>query len=1027
MKRIFVVLGIFLICFGSISAQVTYFQKPMSMQLFPRDASDSAEVKISGVVAQQGMQAAIFKLYRNGILLDSTTNVLNYQNSVATFENVYKIKAEKSEYKVNFSLFDGITENCILTADSLVAGDVFVVNGQSNGAAPNQGTGAIENDEWVRTFGTSSYSSIDCAKDTLWGLGLGKATQSNLAIGVWSIKLAKMLSDSLQIPVCIINGSRYGTRIISHLPNPNNHLDLATIYGRLLFRVNKAGVINNIKGLFWYQGESDCDTAYVSYASRFNLLYNSWKMDFPGCNRLFVMQTRPGCVVGTYYLFHQQLREIQRSLEFQYSDITLMSTNAIPNFDGCHFLSTGYNVLATQLYFQVLRDIYGQSIVANIDPPKILNASFVDSSNTLLAINMSQDVIWPGLYNGRNVKDYFYFDNPGLTVSTGWTSKDTIYLQLTSPSLTSRLSYLPGVYYNNSTQIYMGPWLTNSKSIGALTFNQFNVSHQINIAAQGPTLLCNGDSVLLTADKNALSFQWFKNGVALLDAIKNSLWVKNEGDYSLSMSDTLGNQVQSNTIQITSGALPVSIVTTGNSICKDESTLLSVNTNASFLWSNGSNQSSISVGDAGWYSVTAVDAVGCVSVDSIQVIVHPKPLANLMHFSLSICDGDSTILYLENAETGLWSNGTLDSFIYPKHSGYYSALVTNSFGCTAATDTVYVDVINTPISVVSSGPLSTCANQKIILSLNNYIGTNYQWSNSGTFIQGATTSNYMPTESGSYSLSLVDSFGCLAISPPVMVTIHRVPASKYTLSNQFDTCIDSLVTLTANNGVGLTYQWQRNGITLPGINSRVLNTQQAGNYAVVVTNAFGCSKLSTLTAIPVSNPSATIQLNGNSVICIGDSVRLSASTGVGYTYQWMKNNVLIPGATTDFYFAKQKGFYKVRITNANSCSATSSGKSIMVGDCNITSRLSSDSDVDLDQISVYPNPFTNSLKIAFENPIEHLRWSLVDITGRICLQGEMEANQPYMELQGLELQHGMYFLVLESPSAKRMIKIQKVD
>lgn len=1167
--KFLLVFGLTLFFMSSSMAQVSYTHKPLQMQLFPRDASDSAEVKLAGVVTQQGVQAVIFKLYRDGIMLDSTFAGLTYQANVAAFYNVYKIKAEKSEYKVHFSLFDGLSENCVLAADSLVAGDVFIVNGQSNAAAPNQGPGGIVSDEWVRSYGTSSTSGIDCAKDTLWGLGLGTTTQSNLAIGNWSMKLAKLLSDSLQVPICILNGARYGTRIITHLPNTNNRMDLNTIYGRLLFRANKARVVNNVKGLFWYQGESDSDTAYLSYASRFDQLYNFWKTDFPGCSRLFVMQTRPGCIVGGNYLYHQQLREIQRNFETQYADITLMSTTAIPNFDGCHFLSTGYNVLATQLYFQVLRDIYGQSIVANIDPPKIVNATFVDSSNTLLSIKMSHQVIWPALYNGRNLKDYFYFNTPGLTAASGWASQDTIYLQLSSPSLTPKLSYLPGVYYNGSTQIYMGPWLANSRSIGALAFNEFDLTHQLSIVSQGSTLLCAGDSVLLTSSKKTLGFQWLKNGVAIVDENDNSLWVKSEGDYVLRMNDAFGNLMESNTIQVIVGEAPVSISTSGNSICQDDSAVLSVNSYASLLWSNGSNQPSVSVWNSGWYHVTAMDTVGCISMDSIALVVHPKPAANLLYSSLTICDGDSALLFLENGETGLWSNsnfdsliyaqsagyysavvtnsfgcssvsdsvsvvvlpkpaanllhqtlsvcagdsallylengeigvwsngivdsliyakytgyysavvtnsfgcsatsdsvlvvvnprplanllhqsltichddstqlylengeigvwsnGIVDSIIYAKQIGYYSTMVTNSFGCSAASDSVFVNVISTPISIVPSGPLSACANQKITLSLDNYSGSNYQWRNNGVLIQGATNSIYKPLESGTYSLSLIDSFGCFAQSQPVMITINRVPTSKFTLSNQFDICIDSLVTLTANSGVGLSYQWYRNGIVLPGAINKVYNTLQAGNYSVVVSNAWGCTKLSTLTAIPVLNPSSTIQVNGSPVICTGDSVKLSANVGVGYTYQWTRNSVLIPGATSDFYNVKKNGFYKVIITTASGCSAASPGKSINVGNCNLTNRISSESDLDLEQITVYPNPFRSSFKIEFENSYGLLRWELYDVMGRSCMKGEMKPNQLSMELNGINLQQGMYFLTLESPSAKRIIKIQKVD
>lgn len=1029
--RLITILWVAVLSINSVFAQVSYSELPKAKQLFPRNASDSAEVKLSGLVSQQGVQAAIFKLFRDGVLIDSCSSTLSYQNSVAPFNKNFKIKAEKAEYKIHFSLFDGSVENCVLAVDSLVAGDVFIVNGQSNGSAPNQGPGGIVSDEWVRTFGTSAFTEVDCAKDTLWGLGLGTTTQSNFAIGVWSMKLAKLLSDSLQIPVCIINGSRYGSIISAHLPNASNHNDLKTIYGRLLFRAQKAGVNNNVKAFFWYQGESNGDTSYQYYSSRFNQLYNFWKSDFPGLNRLFVMQTRPGCIVGANFQYHQQLRETLRNLEGQYSDITLMSTSGIPNFDGCHFLSSGYNVLATQLYYQVLRDVYNQSLPPNIDPAKIVNASFVNSANTLLALKMSQPVIWPGLYNGNDLKDYFYFDTPGINALAGWASQDTVYLQLSVSSLTNKVSYLPNIYNNGSTtQIFQGPWLLNNRGVGAFAFKDFSLTHQLQISAQSTTLLCHGDSVLLSANKTGLNFQWFSDGNLLTNANTENIWVKSSGLFSLQMNDGFGNVIQSNAIQVVRGQSPIEISASSTSICDGEVAILDVNTNASVLWSTGSNAQTLTVNTTGIYHVTSVDSLGCVSEDSIEIIVHSLPSANLLHQSLTICNGDSTRLFLANNEIGLWSNLITDSAIYVKSPGYYAASVINAYGCVKSSDTVFVDVINTLVSIIPSGPLSVCSNQSIILNGGNAGFSSYQWMNNGINILNANTATYKPSISGNYSLSVIDSFGCHAVSNATMLTINKSPASTFTLTNQFNTCNDSLVTLTANGGAGMMYQWYRNGISIPGAFNRIYNTQTAGTYSVVVQNQWGCSKLSKVSYIPVLNPEASILVDGSPLICIGDSVKIIANVGQGYTYQWLRNNNIILGATQNYFYAKQKGQYKVVVTNANLCSATSKGKSISVGNCNLANRRSdhvTDDSSLLDGITVYPNPFTHSLSFELDQFIEDLNWTLLDLSGRKCMEGVSNPNQLTILLKDINIHSGLYFLVLESKSSRRIIKVQKTE
>jgi hypothetical protein len=67
----------------------------------------------------------------------------------------------------------------------------------------------------------------------------------------------------------------------------------------------------------------------------------------------------------------------------------------------------------------------------------------------------------------------------------------------------------------------------------------------------------------------------------------------------------------------------------------------------------------------------------------------------------------------------------------------------------------------------------------------------------------------------------------------------------------------------------------------------------------------------------------------SSLICEGSKVTLTASTGTGYTYQWLKNGINISGATSSTYSAGETGRYAVLINN-NGCSATSTSDSLTV-------------------------------------------------------------------------------------------------
>jgi hypothetical protein len=106
----------------------------------------------------------------------------------------------------------------------------------------------------------------------------------------------------------------------------------------------------------------------------------------------------------------------------------------------------------------------------------------------------------------------------------------------------------------------------------------------------------------------------------------------------------------------------------------------------------------------------------------------------------------------------------------------------------------------------------------------------------------------------------------------------------------------------AATGMGLAYQWLKNGAPLTGANGSQLNVSAAGagdvaNYSVVVSNAAG-SATSSPAKLTVNAPVAITKQPVNVVACQGQSVTFSASaTGDGVRYQWRKNGGNIAGAT----------------------------------------------------------------------------------------------------------------------------------
>lgn len=129
----------------------------------------------------------------------------------------------------------------------------------------------------------------------------------------------------------------------------------------------------------------------------------------------------------------------------------------------------------------------------------------------------------------------------------------------------------------------------------------------------------------------------------------------------------------------------------------------------------------------------------------------------------------------------------------------------------------------------------------------------------------------------------------------------------------------------------ISYQWRKDGVNISGATSSTYainsaTTVDAGNYTVLVTNAVGSvtSNVATVTVIPAVMPSFSRQpTTANSTLTVGGSLYLNcmASGSAPITYQWKKNGVAIPGATTENYninsvVLADAGSYTVTVTNA---------------------------------------------------------------------------------------------------------------
>lgn len=113
------------------------------------------------------------------------------------------------------------------------------------------------------------------------------------------------------------------------------------------------------------------------------------------------------------------------------------------------------------------------------------------------------------------------------------------------------------------------------------------------------------------------------------------------------------------------------------------------------------------------------------------------------------------------------------------------------------------------------------------------------------------------------------------------------------------------------------------------IPSLIWDTSQ--NYKVRVISTYPYSEDETPTLLKKyvnTKPDTTLVISGNTYLCPGTVVTLQASLGIGYSYIWYKNGVLIDNATSPSYTASSIGNYNCLITKNSTC--VSSTRNVLI-------------------------------------------------------------------------------------------------
>lgn len=375
------------------------------------------------------------------------------------------------------------------------------------------------------------------------------------------------------------------------------------------------------------------------------------------------------------------------------------------------------------------------------------------------------------------------------------------------------------------------------------------------------------------------------------------------GEY-IHHSKTVRNCDSIITFTLTVNSLPTVIISGEGSFCLGDNVTLTAMGASSYTWNNASTNPSITVGNAGTYTVTGTDANGCTNTTSKTVTENPtydipisasicqgesynffgqsltatgsythtlytskgcdsvitliltvNPLPNVtISGASSFCQGTSTMLTATGASTYVWGNTSTSSSITVSLADTYSVTGKDDFGCAdTATKTVTVNpTYNIPVSE------SICQGQSY-----NFYGQ-------------------ILTTAGVYTHSLTTSKGCDSI---LTLTLTVNPLPTVTIAGESSFCQDDFATLSANGASD--YQWDDGGTG----SSITVNTSNANTltYSVTGRDNNGCSNTANRTV--TINP--TYNITVYDTICDGES------------YNFFGNNLTKDSVYTHTLFTSQ--------------------------------------------------------------------------------------------------------------------------
>jgi len=533
----------------------------------------------------------------------------------------------------------------------------------------------------------------------------------------------------------------------------------------------------------------------------------------------------------------------------------------------------------------------------------------------------------PPVNLGRDINSSFFCDTIILDAESRFSS----YFWSTGDTTQTINAETSGIY-----------WVSVTDGFGNVSIDTIKVSYPqiINIP---DTSICLGDTLIWNTGLNHnYSFKWQDNSVDSVYKIINA------GKYFYTVFDTKGCFINSDTAIVSIDSFATKM-TLGNDTTLCSGNIIYLKNSPSpiqnYLWSDGSNDSTLVINNSGVYWLDAISINGCRGIDSINIIIHGvAPKVNFGFDSICIgsntyfsdssytTDGSNIISYNWNFGDGNTSNIQNATNYYSLSGAYIATLVVSTDSLCSNFFTRHVIIHSLPTADFLPSDLCT---QNNIIFTNKSIPVDGDisssiWKFSDGFFSTDTNATHLFDSAGDYiiKLKIKSQYGC-SDSVTKNIKIKPSPATDFSYSR---TCFgDSIYfidnTLPLEIYPIITWNWDFGDNVFSNSSNPTHKYDTTGNYVVKLTAKAlnGCSKTTikniSITHFPVADFG---NLDGcvNNIHILADSS--TCTDNIITNWNWSVDNIFTSNLKEPIITLDDTGNYLVKliVVTASGCADT---------------------------------------------------------------------------------------------------------